>query len=174
MKIYKLTNEEGLTYIGKTTYKYLSSRLAIHKSQANTSRKIRKCSSYLLFVSKVKIELLEETDDATRELYYINKYDCVNKQQTSLLSKETKKNWYKKNPQYYNDYYRNNKTKINEKYKCECGMIICKSSKPKHIKSANHKNNIVINKWDSLISKFLIKNMDLKKINRTILKVYQN
>jgi len=161
MKIYKLTNEEGLIYIGKTTQKYLSTRLAVHKSQALTSRKINKCSSYILFSSNVKIELLEETEDKTRELYYINLYDCVNKFKTGLSYKSTKKNWIDKNPQYFNEYYKKNKNNINEKYKCDCGMIICKTSKSKHIKTKNHKINIIINKWCLLISKFLIKNMDL-------------
>tara|TARA_R110002012_G_scaffold20048_2_gene71430 strand:- start:1450 stop:1935 length:486 start_codon:yes stop_codon:yes gene_type:complete len=158
MKIYKLTNEQGLIYIGRTTCKYLSSRLAIHKSQALTSRKIFKCSSYILFSSNVKIELLEETEDKTRELYYINLYDCVNKLKSGLSYKETKKNWIKKNPEYYNLYYHKNKPG-QEKIVCECGMVICKYSKSNHIKTKYHKKNIIINKWFSVINSVLTKNM---------------
>tara|TARA_R110000822_G_scaffold42529_2_gene115580 strand:- start:30 stop:473 length:444 start_codon:yes stop_codon:yes gene_type:complete len=144
LKIYKLTNEDGLNYIGKTKCKYLSSRLAVHKSQAKTNRKINKCSSSILFVSKVKIELLEETTDPTRELYFINKISCVNKNKPTISYKETKKNWCNKNPQYHNDYYHKNKDKINEKIKCECGKFFCKSSKSHHIQTKFHKENICI------------------------------
>ena len=174
MKIYKLTNEEGLIYIGKTNCKYLSTRLAVHKSQALTSRKINKCSSSILFNSNVKIEFLEETEDKLKELYYINLYDCVNKMKTGLTYKESKKNWNKNNPEYYNLYYNNNKEtikKTQEKYRdnnkekeqervkkyyhnniekikqskqeeilCECGTIIKKCRKARHIKSNKHIN----------------------------------
>lgn len=160
MKIYKLTNEEGLIYIGKTNCKYLSSRLSVHKSQALTSRKIKKCSSYILFSSNVKIELLEETEDKTRELHYINIYDCVNKMKTGLSYKQTKKNWINKNPDYYNLYYAKNKNGL-KKIICECGMEICKSSKSRHIKRSSHKKNIILNKWLSLIKSVSIKNMVL-------------
>lgn len=165
MKIYKLTNEDGLIYIGKTNSKYLSSRLSVHKSQAKTKRNINKCSSVELFKNnkKVKIELLEETDDKLKELYYINLYECVNKMKTGLTYKETKKNWVNKNPDYYNEYQKRTevKEKRKEKVKCICGDIICKYSISNHLKSKIHKKNIILNKWDILINKFSIKNMDL-------------
>ena len=164
MKIYKLTNQKGQIYIGKTNYKYLSQRLAVHKSQANTNRNIYKCSSSILFTSNVKIELLEETEDKSRELYYINLYDCVNKQKTTLNYKESKKNWLNKNPNYNKNYYKINKPG-KKKIICECGLTICKYSKSNHIRSKIHKKNIIINKWLSLINRFSIENMDLKKIN---------
>jgi len=162
MKIYKLENEDGLIYIGKTTCKYLSSRLAVHKSQALTERNINKCKSKILFDNnkKVKIELLEITEDSNRELYYIEKYNCVNKMKTGLSYKETKKNWNEKNPEYYKNYFR--KTQRNKKkYKCFCGTILCITSKSRHEKSQIHKNNIIYNKWVSLTKSVLIKNMDL-------------
>jgi len=160
MKIYKLINEEGLIYIGKTNNKYLSSRLAVHKSQALSSKKKYKCSSYILFTSNVNIELLEETEDNLKELYYINLYDCVNKMKTGTSYKETKKNWNNKNPEYYNLYYSKNKNGL-QKIVCDCGITICASSKSRHIRTNIHKKNIVLNKWALLIKTVLTKSMDL-------------
>ena len=169
MKIYKLVNEDGLTYIGKTNCKYLSSRLSVHKSQALTERNIKKCTSEKLFRNnkKVKIELLEITDDKQREAYYIEKFDCVNQIKSGLPYVVTKKNWLIKNPNYYKNYYDKNKPN-SKKYTCECGAIICKGSKGRHEKTNNHKNSIIYNKWFSVISNVLTKNMDFQETSHII------
>ena len=140
MKIYKLVNEEGLIYIGKTTSKYLSTRLAIHKSQALTKRNINKCTSSILFNnnSKVKIILLEETTDNKKELEYINLYDCVNKNKTGLALNETKKNWLEKTPNYYKEYNKKKHAWVNKTFKCECGKILKNCSKTKHLLTKSH------------------------------------
>ena len=147
MKYYKLENEDGLIYIGVTKSKYLSQRLAVHKSQALTDRNIRKCASAELFKNgkKVSIELLEETNenDKTIELKYINQYNCVNKMKTGLDYKQTKKNWREKNPEYHNDYY--HKTSYYSKQiECECGAIIKRFSLCNHKKSNIHYNNLML------------------------------
>ena len=143
MKIYKLINENNLVYFGKTKSKYLSSRLAVHKSQALTERKINKCKSKILFEnnSTVKIELLEEFDNddklfiANREKYYIENFDCINK----CIPNNTKKRVYNYD---FNKYYHDNKHKIKslQKYKCDCGMEIQRVSKYRHIKTKFHLN----------------------------------
>ena len=83
-KIYKIVdNTNGNVYIGITTQKYLSSRLAGHRQDKTCmSRDIIKNGDY-------KIELIEETDDKTRERYWIENTDCVNKQ----IPGRTKKEW---------------------------------------------------------------------------------
>ena len=150
MKIYKLTNEEGLIYIGKTTAKTLASRLAVHKSQAKTTRDINKCSSAKLFEndSKVKIELVEAitTNDKEElrklELKYILETQCVNKFKSGLDYKQTKKNWYNKNPTYYNNYYHTKNEWVKKDFVCICGATVKNFSKCNHLKSKSHKKYI--------------------------------
>ena len=140
MKIYKLISSNGLIYIGKSNYKYLSSRLAVHKSQYLTERNIYKCKSKLLFENNsiVKIELLEEFDNndkifvANREKYYIENIDCVNKS----IPNNTKKRIQKYNKNYYME--NKNTMKSLQKYTCECGMELIKSSKYRHNKTKYH------------------------------------
>ena len=145
-KIYLMTNEKGLKYVGKTTCKYLSERFAVHKSQAKTKRNINKCTSHLLFDCEVKIELLEETtgDDETIKLLegkYIQEIDCVNKCVAGRTFKETKQNWVKNNPDYFKEYQRkNHSTTSGKKYYCECCEIeMLNTSKYRHFKTDAHK-----------------------------------
>ena len=148
MKIYRLVNDEGLIYIGKTTSKNLLKRLAVHKSQANTARNINKCSSKKLFEndSNVKIELLEEIISNDKEelrkleLKYILETDCVNIMKSGLEYKETKQNWYNKNPNYNKNYYHTRNTWVKKEFKCDCGSVVKNCSKGNHLKSKKHKN----------------------------------
>ena len=98
MKIYKIvdnTNEN--IYVGKTI-QTLKRRLAQHKSHKNcSSRKILANEDY-------KIELIEETDDKTRERYWIENSNCINEQipgrtdeERRKRKKETRKEYDKKN-----------------------------------------------------------------------------
>ena len=146
MKIYLLTNEKGLKYVGKTNYKYLSSRKAVHKSQAKTKRNINKCMSAKLFDCEVKIELLEEVGEdlvEETELKYINMFDCVNKQKPGTTNAESKKNWRKNNPNYYKEYQRKNHERTGgKKYYCECCKLeMLNTSKYRHFKTEQHINS---------------------------------
>ena len=81
-KIYKLidnTNED--IYIGMTTN--LRRRLSQHKNKDNDclSRKIIANGDY-------RIELIEETDDKTRERYWIENTECINIQIPGRTLKE--------------------------------------------------------------------------------------
>ncbi len=152
MRFYKLVNEDGLEYYGSTTCKYLSSRLSVHKSQAKTKRSIGKCTSAKLFENdkKVKIILLMETDETDKqklkdiERKFIEDNDCVNKIKIGLPYKDTKKNWLKKNPNYYRDYKIKNHSKTNgKKYYCECCKVeMLNTGKYRHFKTQGHKNNV--------------------------------
>ena len=92
-KIYKIVdNTNGDVYIGQTKQKYLSERLAQHRSPNNKSisREIIKNGDY-------EIMLIEETDDKTRERYYIENTECINKVIPGRTSEE---------------YYQDNKEKV--------------------------------------------------------------
>ena len=142
VKIYRLTNEDGLNYIGKTTCKYLCQRFAVHKSQALTIRNINKCKSSQLFENGKKVEIfLEEElecDDKDfvriKEQEYIDKYNCVNKLNPGNSYKQSKQNWLSKNPSYYTNYYDKNKEKINKQWTCNCGLTMLFSSQYRHKK----------------------------------------
>tara|TARA_R110000824_G_scaffold263734_1_gene452537 strand:- start:520 stop:987 length:468 start_codon:yes stop_codon:yes gene_type:complete len=72
-KIYKIVdNTNGNVYIGRTTQK-LRQRLAEHKCRSNKciSQEIIKNGDY-------EVEIIEQTDDKTRERYWIENTDCIN------------------------------------------------------------------------------------------------
>jgi len=92
-KIYKIVdNTNGNVYIGKTT-QTLKQRLANHKCSANTciSREIIKNGDY-------KIELIEETDDKTRERYWVENTECINQ----VIPGRTQQQWYQDNKEQHN------------------------------------------------------------------------
>ena len=151
-KIYKLYSKlENITYIGSTAHYYLSQRLVKHKSDykqylknnANyvTSFKILECEDY-------KIELLENYPCAnidqleTRERYYIENNECVNK----VIPTRTQAEWREANKEYLKDYnkeYREvNKEHIkvhnSEKITCQCGCEITRNVLSRHKKSKKH------------------------------------
>lgn len=100
LKIYRIVdNTNGNIYIGKTT-QTLKARLYGHKHK-NT------CSSHNIIKNgDYRIELIEETDDDTRERYWIQNTDCINIRKLDYDKiKQNKK------------YYENNKEKISQKHK---------------------------------------------------------
>jgi len=103
IKIYKIIdNTNGNIYIGKTT-QTLKERLSNHKNITTCmSREIIKNGDY-------KIELIEETEDDTRERYWIENTDCINK----YIPGRTDKEWNEVNKDkmiaYKEKYYSNNK-----------------------------------------------------------------
>jgi len=110
-KIYKIVdNTNGNIYIGITTGT-LKERLRQHriKTKNNTnncvSRDIIKNNDY-------KIELIEETDDKTRERYWIENTECINKQ----IPGRTWKEWYKDNNEKNIEYKRKYRARDRPKY----------------------------------------------------------
>ena len=83
IKIYKIIdNTNGNVYIGSTEQKYLSSRLSTHRQdykKAMDGKRHHLTSSQIIKNGDYKIELIEETDDESRERYYIEHTECVNK-----------------------------------------------------------------------------------------------
>ena len=126
-KIYQIVdNTNGNIYIGKTKQKYLSSRLGQHRHTTNkntngcVSREIIKNGDY-------KIELIEETEDESRERYWIENRECINKvipgrtwkewsEDNKEIITEYKRQYRKKNKEYIKErdtnYYKNNKQRI--------------------------------------------------------------
>jgi hypothetical protein len=113
-KIYKLVGS-GLTYYGSTIQK-LSQRKARHKCHLN-------CSSKLLFEKgDVDIVLVEnfpcnsKEELQSRERWYIENNNCINK----AIPMRTKKEYYNNNKdrikKYYKEYYKTNKDIVKENY----------------------------------------------------------
>ena len=78
-KIYKIVdNTNGNVYIGQTKQKYLSNRIAHHR---NNYKYDKQCSSKnILCNDDWYYELIEETNDLSREKYWIhNTSNCINK-----------------------------------------------------------------------------------------------
>ena len=96
LKIYRIIdNTNGNVYIGKTDQKYLSDRLSSHKYDYKRGKN---CSSGKIIKNgDYKIELIEETQDESRERYWILNTECVNKVIPGRNIKESKKNWRDKN-----------------------------------------------------------------------------
>ena len=93
IKIYKLIdNTNGNIYIGSTIQKYLSNRLSSHLWDCKTKNKHGCVSREIIKNGDYKIELIEETDDKSRERYWIENTDCINKNIPGRTIKEWKEN----------------------------------------------------------------------------------
>jgi hypothetical protein len=170
-KVYKIVcNITGLIYVGSTTKEYLSQRLTKHKSDyksyANgtstnymTSYKILENGNYdIILLESVNCNSKDELH--TRERYYIELLDCVNKnipghkltnkeyyEKNKDKVKETIKEYYDKNKEkileYKKEYRINNREILNEKKKekisCECGSVCRISDIKRHEQSKKHK-----------------------------------
>lgn len=131
-KIYKLTNDQGLNYIGSTKLN-LEKRLTRHKSHFlrflnnpnlyNTAHEVFKGTG-------VKIELLEDLGDITKtkvmfkENDYIKNINCVNKNMAILTEEDRAKYREKYRDEnideylnYQKQYYKNNKKYFEEYHK---------------------------------------------------------
>ena len=106
LKIYKIIdNTNGNIYIGKTE-NTLKQRLAVHKIDKNCS------STEIIKNGDYRMELIEETQDKTRERYWIENTQCINKQ----IPGRTDKEYYEDNKESIlkqrKEYSKNNKDKI--------------------------------------------------------------
>jgi len=138
IKIYKLESDNGMVYFGQTTQP-LPRRLAVHKSQALTSREINKCKSAALFENNanVTMTLIEEVSKESaneKEEYYIKNNQCVNYQgRIDHESRRTSEAFLEARRKYYRDYVRE-KGLAKKKFTCVCGREMLKSSKYRHYK----------------------------------------
>ena len=144
-KIYKIVcNVTGLNYIGSTTKQYLSQRLDTHKS--GYKRFLNGFSTNYVTSFKVlenrnfEIVLLElcncETKDElhARERHYIETVICVNKNIAGRKPPEYYKEYYINNKEHMKQYYIDNIAKIKQHY------IDNRESLKKYQKERYHKN----------------------------------
>ena len=121
-KIYRIIdNTNGNCYVGRTIQE-LNDRIIDHKSKFNT--RCGNCSSKLILKNNDwKYELIEETDDITREKYWIhNSVNCINTRRYEGIDIENRKNTTKiyreknrtKAKEYQMEYKEKNKNKLKE------------------------------------------------------------
>lgn len=164
-KIYKIipniTDDNNEVYIGSTTKKYLSERMASHRDNYKRWKegKVNKTSSFILFdkygVENCKIFLIEEikcnSKDELRakEAEYIRNHNCINKNipnrsSIDYYNEKMKDDSFKnKEQQRAKLKYQKNKEKLNEKYKCECGGFYTLINKKKHFDTKKHLSYIL-------------------------------
>jgi len=118
-KIYKIVdNTTNNIYIGQTKCRNLSTRIANHR---HDFKRDHTCSSILILKNNDwRYELIEETDDITREIYWIqNTPNCINKIKFLFDDKPRKKEYYIENKNKINkrnnNYYENNKENVLER-----------------------------------------------------------
>ena len=170
-KIYKIIplnpDHESDVYIGSTCKSRLSQRMSKHKCDYNRWKdgKHGNMSSFKLFekysVENCNIFLIEEfhceTIDQLRqkEAYYIKNIPCVNKNIPGRTVKESLKQYYKNNKDYFEQYYENNIDHIKEysktKFNCICGGYHTRNHKSHHVKTLKHINYMI--KHDEIIEK---------------------
>ena len=116
-KIYKIIdNTNNGIYIGSTTNKYLSNRLAQHKHNAYNDKRANLASKQIILNGNYKIILVEcyscKTKDElrAREQYYIDKFDCINKLASYNTKEDIRQHCLKNNAIYRNK----NRKKIND------------------------------------------------------------
>jgi len=123
-KIYKIIdNTNGDCYIGSTT-QALKERLSKHKCACNY---VKKCTSYKIINNgNYKIELIEDLGNVskeeryTKERYYIENINCINKSIPGRTMKESLKAYREK------------------KLTCDCGSIFRNGDKVRHERSKKH------------------------------------
>ena len=149
-KIYKIVdNTNGNIYIGITT-ETLKKRLGRHKCTTDCkSREIIKNGNY-------KIELIEQTDDKSRERYWIETTECINKK----IPGRTYKEYYEENKEKKAEYREKNKEKIAEQKK-----EYNEKNKEKNKEYYKEYNNIRYNWMSSMGGRPSRNNMSLLKID---------
>lgn len=160
-KIYKIVNEDlNLTYYGSTTKKYLASRIAQHKYQSKkcinkfiTSSKLFSTNNYkACIVEEIEFENIKQLRE--REKYYIENFDCVNKQIPNLTKKQTQKKYREKNKDTIKSYYQDvlkERRKTQFKYCDICNIDITANNFSSHKKTKKHlkKCITIVNAKDS-------------------------
>jgi hypothetical protein len=149
-KIYKIVSDKGpLVYFGTSTLDRLCQRMAFHMDNYKRWKngKAYKIASFILFdeygPKNCKIVLVEafqcNTKDElkAREKYYIENFDCVNKNITEIIRDEY-------NKAEMNEHVKKCQKQKNssEKFACECGGKYIMLNKNVHFKSKKHLNYI--------------------------------
>ena len=126
-KIYRIVcNTTGLTYYGSTCEKTLALRLSHHKNDYNhylngiknfiTSFEILKNNNYeIILVENFPCNSKDELH--SRERYWIESNECVNKYIPTRTNKEYKEQNKEHLQEYYKEYREQNKEQLQENYK---------------------------------------------------------
>jgi len=141
-KIYKIIcNITGLIYVGSTTKEYLTQRLSQHKRDYRKYLNGKRCymTSYqILENGNYNIVLLEsdnynsKNELHSRERFYIENLDCVNK----CIPCQTSKEYRIKNREKINIYK-------NTKFECECGGSYSRKHRAEHFKTKKHSDYLL-------------------------------
>jgi len=144
-KIYKLTcSETGKVYYGSTKLK-LQKRFNGHKSGQNNTTSKELIKPTIELVELVDLKIIKE-----RERYYIENFECVNKNVAGRNQQEShklsQKKYYEKHKDEINEkqkFYRDkNKIKNNERLKekitCSCGSVVSYVNLQRHKKTKKH------------------------------------
>ena len=139
-KIYKIEDVGGnMCYIGSTTKQYLSYRISEHRSAYNRWLNDNKAKNmvYEIFdkygVENCRIVLIElcpcgtKDELARREVHFIRGNQCVNKYIQMITDKQ--------HCEYNREELLKNKSVI---YACECGSIIQRGARARHINTKKH------------------------------------
>ena len=119
-------------------------RKELDRREGEITLKFKNDSNYNCINKNIAGRTQEEYNDINREklLEYKKQYYQNNKEKLNEKGKEYRENNKEKISDYHKEYYEQNKEKIaekkNEKITCECGCIINKSSKVRHLKSKKH------------------------------------
>lgn len=149
-KIYlvKFKNDPLLVYVGSTK-KSLNERFRKDKYRNTSLYKYidENCDSnwndwYIELYEDYPCLNRKELDRREGEIIFKFKndsnYKCINK----FIAGRTDKEWREENREYQKEYHQQNREKKSENRKekitCECGCIINKSSKAKHLKTKKH------------------------------------
>ena len=182
-KIYKIEpvteHDEGDIYIGSTTKQYLSQRMVKHRKEYKMWKKdnpnVSKTMCFNLFnkygLENCQIVLIECVNANTydelqaRKHYYIKLFECVNKCCPILNHEEKlerKKEYYKDNKTIINEkskeYYLDHKEQVkeynkeynNKKYTCICGTVCSLKNKTPHLKTWKHNDFIKLQQQEQI------------------------
>jgi len=118
-KIYKIVSKIGNNcYIGSTTKKYLSQRLAGHKGEKHyvtSNEVIKHGDAEIILIEKFPCNSKDELH--ARERYWADQINCVNKQKPASGRKESCKRYIENNKDKIKKYQEENKDKIKERQK---------------------------------------------------------
>jgi hypothetical protein len=134
-KIYRILGDNGI-YIGSTT-RTLTERFNEHKSHQN-------CESKNLINPKIElIEEVDENDRYIREQYWMDRTECVNQHRAVGLPLAEYQDKYRDRINENNRRWRANhqeaiRAKKAKPYECECGSIIRRNDKARHLRSVKH------------------------------------
>ena len=154
-KIYTIrSHKTPLIYVGSTTEKYLSNRIAKHRSSFKRYKNNKfhylavfdifelDGDCYIELYEKYPCDSKEELDKREGEI--IRQLDCCNKHIAGRTAKEYREDTKQHRLEYAKQYRINNKEQIKtifyQKFQCECGSKYTYHHKARHLKTKKHRD----------------------------------